>query len=353
MKRFRFAAVLLAALALLFALSHTAFAEEAAPYITIENDTKVIVALPLVDRQSATALQFSLTVAPPDGVSPTLRFDTDFRVQETRYDAGTHTLRVYLADDDLLFSSQTETLAVGSLSGAGRVTPQQDSLKLSGSGSTPHAPTGPPAADSGSQPAPGPDDPSSEVPAPDFSALKDALQQAAQYSQNAYTAESFAALQQAIAQAQALLDRSDATPQEIADALLALQNAIGALTPADTGGAAAPPAVTQKPQSSGRGPGGGASSGAQSQSAVEAKSDSSGSSRSAASFAESGLSEGESNALSSAASSTQGAASAAAPAEPSGSVSLPLLILICVLAIAVLAGVCIFFLLPKMRRGKH
>lgn len=224
----RYFAVLAAALALLLPL--VAFAAEVTGEIVVDQDAVSVKIPDEAARQGVTALRLSVYV---QGEAPSFAFTGGWAVQEARYNAATGILSLYVASESQLFSG--ETLALGTVSGGTLGKPVPDSLELArGDGTVPTTP--PPQPE-----PPAPEEPPTDQPKPDFSALDQLLQQAAGYSQSAYTADSYALLQHAVTQAQALRGRDDATAEEIAQAKLALENAIGSLVVAQSAASSAPP----------------------------------------------------------------------------------------------------------------
>lgn len=68
-----------------------------------------------------------------------------------------------------------------------------------------------------------------DVPMIDESGLRDALAHAAEYAEEDYTAESYQRLKEAVAKAEELLDRHGVTQEELDEARLMIENAIGML----------------------------------------------------------------------------------------------------------------------------
>ncbi len=264
----RILSVLIAALLLFCTLTVTAYAEENA-FIHIDDANNVSITLPEDVCRSVTALQVSIVLTNGETVEEEQQFDFNsaFTIQEKRYNENKKTLTLYIADAESLFAGKT-TLELGRINRELHIDPEKgpkifcsangdmvDPEKYQGGGSggtDSSAPTPPDPSDTSSS-TPSPSVPSSsspsssasssipvvippvqQPPAPDFSALDAVAEQAAQYPSSAYTAESYAALQAALQHIQELKGRADATPEEIENARIALENAIGALVPVNT-----------------------------------------------------------------------------------------------------------------------
>ncbi len=148
------------------------------------------------------------------------------RVAEFRYHPDTGILNLYVAGETPLFAEDSAALTLGTATVEGAVAGinvVENSLKLSGSGMAIENVT----IQALAQDVPLIDQPSGGLV--DRSRLEEILRKAAEYREADYTPESYAILAEAIKTAQAVLDKADATQEEIDEAVLLVENAIGSL----------------------------------------------------------------------------------------------------------------------------
>lgn len=169
----------------------------------------------------------------------------NFAIQEVRYNKRTQILTIYVADDEPLFNGES-TLELGYiLDNDITINPLDENNLMEGlemsangvKGEPEKKPTQPEDPSDDSSPSGGggtPGLPRPPVEEPSFSELDEVLNLVAQYHESDYTPESYAALRQALQQAQDLKNRTDVTEKEIENICIALQNAIGMLVPSAT-----------------------------------------------------------------------------------------------------------------------
>ncbi|MFQ9587737.1 MAG: hypothetical protein ACLRZS_15020 [Mediterraneibacter gnavus] len=185
-----------------------------------------------VQEETTATFQFSENVA---------------KVADYRYNQEKGSLNIYLSGTKTLFQNGTESLKLGNVqinttneNGATvHVSVVEDSVKMVkgtkteviqnidypekaeiilGNGGN---------QDNGGDPDNGGDQDNGE--AQDKTELQQVMEMAKSYTQSEYTKESYAVLQKAMEMAQKVLDKEDATEEEITEALKNLENAIGSL----------------------------------------------------------------------------------------------------------------------------
>lgn len=246
----------LSVLLLFCVLCGTAYAENS--FVQIDDNNFVKVTMPEEVSPSVTAMSVRIPVQ-GENVDPGNEFDFDgdvekWSIQKPKYNAETNTLTLYIADAKPLFQGESATITLGQINSNFRVDPSYASkieitvvsngeeidLEEMFAPSVPEQPETPDNSGSGGTGTPGIVPPDSSVPTTpqkpvaDFSALDAAAAQAAQYQESAYTAESFAALKAALQQIQTLKADPNATAEQVEEARIALENAIGALVPVST-----------------------------------------------------------------------------------------------------------------------
>ena len=133
-----------------------------------------------VQEETTATFQFSENVA---------------KVADYRYNQEKGILNIYLSGTKTLFQNGTESLKLGNV----QINTTNEN------GATVH------------------------VSAQDKTELQQVMEMAKSYTQSEYTKESYAVLQKAMEMAQKVLDKEDATEEEITEALKNLENAIGSL----------------------------------------------------------------------------------------------------------------------------
>lgn len=253
------AALLVAALMCFAAVPMESFAAE----VTVEEGQGSAPVSLLLDREEgarkgATSLELGLKITSenPEGMQVSFDFSESLktgRVAEFRYHADTGILNLYVAGETPLFAESAETLLLGQVVAEGnavRVNVVENSLKLSGNGvveeeiSLQTLAEDVPITDG-------------DVPGPvDRSKLQEILVKVAEYKADDYTPESYAILAEAVKTAEAVLGKADATQEEIDEAVLLVENAIGSLVEKQNViGGNQPPASTDQ-NGTGSGPSG-------------------------------------------------------------------------------------------------
>ena len=233
------AAVLLAVLVCAQALPLVSLAAKGAVEFE-EGQGKALVSIVLEGdegaKKGATSLELGLkdTSGEMAELAVSFAFDEGLsrgRVAEFRYHPDTGILNLYVAGETPLFAEDSAALTLGTATvegGMAGINVVENSLKLSGSGM---------AIGNVTIQALAEDVPLVDTAAGglvDRSRLEEILRKAAEYREADYTPESYAILAEAIKTAQAVLDKADATQEEIDEAVLLVENAIGSLVEKDT-----------------------------------------------------------------------------------------------------------------------
>lgn len=228
------AAVLLAVLVCAQALPLVSLAAKGAVEFE-EGQGKALVSIVLEGdegaKKGATSLELGLKVTSGEMAELAVSFAFDEglsggRVAEFRYHPDTGILNLYVAGETPLFAEDSAALTLGTATVEGAVAGinvVENSLKLSGSGM---------AIENVTIQALAQDVPLIDQPADgtvDRSRLEEILRKAAEYREADYTPESYAILAEAIKAAEAVLGRADVTQEEIDEAVLLVENAIGSL----------------------------------------------------------------------------------------------------------------------------
>jgi len=232
-----------------------------------KNKAEVILTMPQFAAEKVSSLQLSLDITTNTSAADvSFKFNSNLpaKVKEYRYHEDTHMLNLYIAGTTPLFDKDSLSLGeviADTTDGSGLtayVNVKIDSLKYvsgtkiatvknqlsypetvtltAGDGGepinkpTPEVPGT--TAPAGEQPAPGTTDQEQETKIPaatDQLKLRDVLSIANGYAEEDYTAESYSILKEAIRKAEELLNKPDVTQKEIDDAVMLVQNAIGAL----------------------------------------------------------------------------------------------------------------------------
>lgn len=224
--------------------------EQEALYLEAEGDgVQVRLTLPGADGELLSSLQLGLKVTSDTAgkLEASFQFDDSLsgkaKVREARYQAETGTLNLYIAGREPLFAKGEDTITLGKVTAAGgsfTVEAAEDALTLAegsvkrtvkleqppkavlaGDAKSPEEVTVP--EDTGGETAP-----SAQPPAGDED-LRRSVNAAKEYAKDHYTAESYAALEEAVRNAEGVLNHSNASQEERDAALQLLQNAIGAL----------------------------------------------------------------------------------------------------------------------------
>lgn len=278
-------AVITALLCCVMALGTVVFAVSAQQIVELNADgseARLVMSFPQAAAEKIASMQISLDISTsadgadiefiPDGGLPA-------KIVESRYHSDTGVLTIYLAGTSALFSgdspltvgklrlggsdvSATVSVKEGSIKfvrGSELVTPDGDivypgSVTISTGGSiTPLPPDAPSSSSSSSSSVPSSSTSSTSLPSPadssdtppdvpvivpvepaDTSSLADAVDRANGYKRGDYTADSFGTLTEALDKAKAVLSNTGATQDEVDEALLILENAIGMLAAANT-----------------------------------------------------------------------------------------------------------------------
>lgn len=187
-------------------------------------------------RKGATSLELGLKVTSGqmEGLAVSFAFDEGLsrgRVAEFRYHPDTGILNLYVAGETPLFAEDSTALTLGNATvegGMASINVVENSLKLSGGGM---------AIENVTVQALAEDVPLVDQDAGltvDRSRLEEILKKAAEYKEADYTPESYRILAEAMKAAQAVLDKADATQEEIDEAVLLVENAIGSLVEKNT-----------------------------------------------------------------------------------------------------------------------
>lgn len=206
--------------------------------VTETADGKAKVSLTMLDgaKQQISTVKVTLLVEPKNTAEGTVSFTfaesikQKAKVSEYRYSTDTSYLNIYVAGTTPLFEDGKTTIEVGTISAGSnfKVTVIEDSLTaVVGSEEEVVALDDYPEVTIS-------DDKNPENPdRPDETSkkLEETIKAAEALSKNDYTEESYNALLKAIENAKNVLNDPNATNEQIAQALAALENAIGALVP--------------------------------------------------------------------------------------------------------------------------
>ena len=206
--------------------------------VTETADGKAKVSLTMLDgaKQQISTVKVTLLVEPKNTAEGTVSFTfaesikQKAKVSEYRYSTDTSYLNIYVAGTTALFEDGKTTIEVGTISAGSnfKVTVIEDSLTaVVGSEEEVVALDDYPEVTIS-------DDKNPENPdRPDETSkkLEETIKAAEALSKNDYTEESYNALLKAIENAKNVLNDPNATNEQIAQALAALENAIGALVP--------------------------------------------------------------------------------------------------------------------------
>lgn len=206
--------------------------------VTETADGKAKVSLTMLDgaKQQISTVKVTLLVEPKNTAEGTVSFTfaesikQKAKVSEYRYSTDTSYLNIYVAGTTPLFEDGKTTIEVGTISAGSnfKVTVIEDSLTaVVGSEEEVVALDDYPEVTIS-------DDKNPENPdRPDETSkkLEETIKAAEVLSKNDYTEESYNALLKAIENAKNVLNDPNATNEQIAQALAALENAIGALVP--------------------------------------------------------------------------------------------------------------------------
>lgn len=229
---------------------HVRAAGQEALYLEAEGEgVKVRLTLPGADGQFLSSLQLSLNVTSDRAgeLEASFQFDSSLSgkalVQEARYQKETGTLNLYIAGREPLFSQGEETITLGKViaaDGAFTVEAKEDALTLAEGSSKRTVKLGrlPEPVLAGDKALPGdttvPGNEGEEnkpmTPAAAGNAnLQQAVNAAKGYTKKNYTADSYAALEEAVKSAEGIINNPNTTQEERDAALQSLQNAVGAL----------------------------------------------------------------------------------------------------------------------------
>ncbi|MEZ3439856.1 MAG: FIVAR domain-containing protein [Oscillospiraceae bacterium] len=285
-KGIRLIAVITALLCCVMALGTGAFAVSATQTVELNakgSEAQLVMDFPQAAAEEIASMQISLVVSPSSDNA-----DIEFvpesglpaKIVESRYHSDTGVLTVYLAGTKALFSD-TSPLTVGKIRiggsdvsaavkieegsikfvrGSELVTPSGDisypgMVTISTSASIPLPPAPPssssstssvpsskpvsstPSSSSSSESSSDPTEPNEPVIVPvepaDTSSLAEAVDRAGGYKRGDYTEDSYGTLVEALNKAKAVLSNTGSTQDEVDEALLVLENAIGMLTSAN------------------------------------------------------------------------------------------------------------------------
>lgn len=270
-------AVIMALLYCVTALGTGVFAASSAQTVELianGSEAQLVMDFPQAAAEEIASMQISLIITPSSGGAD-IEFVPDgglpAKIVESRYHSDTGVFTVYLAGTKALFSG-TSPLTVGKIKISGSnvsadVKVKEDSIKFvrgselvipSGSVAYPGSVT----ISAGSDPVPPPESPSSSSSTPssstssesssdptepvepgvdpvepgivpvepaDTSSLAETVDRAGGYKRSDYTEESYGTLVEALNRANAVLSNTGSTQDEVDEALLVLENAIGML----------------------------------------------------------------------------------------------------------------------------
>lgn len=220
-------------------------------YLEAEGEgVKVRLALPGADGEMLSSLQLALKVTSDtaENLEAAFQFEEALtgkaKVCEARYQAENGTLNLYIAGREPLFARGEETLTLGRVvaeGGAFTVEAEEDALTLAEGSSKRTVNLGQipkavlagdkrePADTAGSEELEGGEEtPAIQPPVGDES-LQQSVNAAKGYIKKNYTKESYAALEEAVKNAEGILGNPNASQAERDEALKSLQNAVGAL----------------------------------------------------------------------------------------------------------------------------
>ncbi len=220
-------------------------------YLEAEGEgVKVRLALPGADGQMLSSLQLTLKVTSDtaERLEAAFQFEEALtgktKVCEARYQAENGTLNLYIAGREPLFARGEETLTLGRVvaeGGSFTVEAEEDALTLAEGSSKRTVNLGQipkavlagdkrePADTAGSEELEGGEEtPAIQPPVGDES-LQQSVNAAKGYIKKNYTKESYAALEEAVKNAEGILGNPNASQAERDEALKSLQNAVGAL----------------------------------------------------------------------------------------------------------------------------
>ena len=220
-------------------------------YLEAEGEgVKVRLALPGADGEMLSSLQLALTVTSDtaENLEAAFQFEEALtgkaKVCEARYQAESGTLNLYIAGREPLFARGEETLTLGRVvaeGGSFTVEAEEDALTLAEGSSKRTVNLGQipkavlagdkrePADTAGSEELEGGEEtPAIQPPVGDES-LQQSVNAAKGYIKKNYTKESYAALEEAVKNAEGILGNPNASQAERDEALKSLQNAVGAL----------------------------------------------------------------------------------------------------------------------------
>lgn len=206
--------------------------------VTETADGKAKVSLTMLDgaKQQISTVKVTLLVEPKNTAEGTVSFTfaesikQKAKVSEYRYSTDTSYLNIYVAGTTPLFEDGKTTIEVGTISAGSnfKVTVIEDSLTAV-VGSEEEVVTLDDYPEVTISDDKNPENP--DRPDETSKKLEETIKAAEALSKNDYTEESYNALLKAIENAKNVLNDPNATNEQIAQALAALENAIGALVP--------------------------------------------------------------------------------------------------------------------------
>lgn len=221
-------------LALVVLMSVPALAADTGDRVEIGENGEVTVSSDHAGKEEISSIQLSLMVEPAEpGVSVSFSFaDTPAKIAEYRYHEEDGVLNLYLAGTESLFAD-SDSLKIGTVvNGEGNplavsIRVVEDSLKyVYGTEVRTMSVDGelepPTEEEPGNEPGPGPVSESERR-------LRETLETATAFSAGDYTGASYQVLKTAMAEAEAVLADPERTEDQILEALMNLENAIGAL----------------------------------------------------------------------------------------------------------------------------
>ncbi len=278
-KGLRAIAIVIAVLCCLMTLGTRAFADPETQTLELDasgSEARLIMDFPQAAAEKIASMQISLVVLPSSGADIEFIPDSGLpaKIVESRYHSDTGVLTVYLAGTKALFSGASPLtvgrIRIGGTNVSAAVKVEEGSIKFvrgselvtpSGDVSYPEpvtistggaAMSIPPdfasattssntaSSASGTSSSQSPqsetqDDPGFEPVEPaDTSSLEEAVERAESFKRGDYTEESFATLTDALNKARSTLENKSSTQEEVDEALLVLENAIGMLASTHT-----------------------------------------------------------------------------------------------------------------------
>lgn len=250
MKKYIARIVVMLLIASVLPLQVSAAEKESIELVVEEGQVGVSLTLPQSVSGNILSLQVGLKVDSnvQEETTATFQFSENVaKVADYRYNQEKGILNIYLSGTKTLFQNSAESLKLGNVQinttnengAAVHVSVVEDSVKMVkgtkteviqnidypekaeiilGNGGN---------QDNGGDPDNGGDQDNGD--AQDKTELQQVMEMAKSYTQSEYTKESYAVLQKAMERAQKVLDKEDATEEEIAEALKNLENAIGSL----------------------------------------------------------------------------------------------------------------------------